>query len=51
MKLIVADTGPLNYLIQIRAMAVLHGLVELVILPAEVLCEMNAEGAPPEVRA
>ena len=28
MKLIVADTGPLNYLIQIRAMAALHGLVE-----------------------
>jgi predicted nucleic acid-binding protein len=50
-KLIVADTGPLNYLIQIRAMDVLHGLVELVILPAEVLCEMNADGAPPEVRA
>lgn len=50
MKLIVADTGPVNYLIQIRCEDVLRGLVDTVILPAHVLNELRAPGAPSAVR-
>ncbi len=51
MKLIVADTGPINYLIQIGCTEVLPGLVEAVILPMEVLGELLADGAPLAVKA
>lgn len=50
MILIVADTGPINYLIQIGCVGVLSQLVKKVVLPAFVLSELQSEGAPTEVR-
>lgn len=50
MKLLVADTGPLNYLIQIGSIGVLPGLAVGVIVPVEVLAELRAAEAPEEVR-
>ena len=50
MILIVADTGPINYLIQIGCVGVLSQLVKKVVLPAFVLSELRSEGAPTEVR-
>lgn len=50
MTLIVADTGPINYLIQIGCVTLLSGLVETVVLPAAVLGELQSEGAPAIVR-
>ena len=50
MILIVADTGPINYLIQIGCVGVLSQLVKKVVLPASVLSELQSEGAPTEVR-
>lgn len=50
MILIVADTGPINYLIQIGCVNVLPELVKNVVLPASVLRELRSEGAPTEVR-
>jgi predicted nucleic acid-binding protein len=50
MILIVADTGPINYLIQIGETDVLPRLVEKVVLPAPVQTELLDEGAPPAVR-
>ncbi len=49
MILIVADTGPINYLIQIGCVNVLSELVKTVALPASVLRELQSEGAPAEV--
>lgn len=51
MKLIVADTGPLNYLIQIGCEDVLRELVASVVLPAGVLDELRTAGAPDGVRS
>jgi predicted nucleic acid-binding protein len=51
MKLIVADTGPMNYLIQLGCEVLLPRLVTTLILPTPVLCELRAAGAPPNVRA
>jgi predicted nucleic acid-binding protein len=50
MILIVADTGPINYLIQIGEIEILPRLVEKVVLPASVQTELLHEGAPPAVR-
>ena len=50
MILIVADTGPINYLIQIGCVGVVSQLVKKVVLPAFVLSELQSEGAPTEVR-
>lgn len=50
MTLIVADTGPLNYLIQIGYIDVLSQLVEVVAIPGEVLVELQASAAPDEVK-
>jgi predicted nucleic acid-binding protein len=50
-KLIVADTDPLNYLMQIGCVLVPRKLVDAVCLPVEVLEELKADGAPPEVRS
>jgi len=49
--LLVADTGPIQYLIQTGCVAALPGLAESVLLPTEVLGELRAGGAPPEVQA
>jgi predicted nucleic acid-binding protein len=50
MILIVADTGPINYLIQIGCVNVLSVLVKTVVLPASVHRELQSEGASTEVR-
>jgi predicted nucleic acid-binding protein len=50
MTLIVADTGPLNYLIQIEVVDVLPHLAETVVIPVEVLAELQASAAPDEVK-
>ena len=47
---IVADTGPLNYLIQIEAIWILEHLFTEVIIPAGVIKELMAEAAPVAVR-
>jgi predicted nucleic acid-binding protein len=51
MILIVADTGPINYLIQIGHIEVLPRLVEKVVLPASVQIELLRDAAPAVVRA
>ncbi len=51
MMLIVADTGPINYLVLTGHVDVLHGLVDRVLLPALVLQELKDAGAPQAVRA
>jgi len=51
MTLIVADTGPINYLIQIGFLSVLPRLVDTVILPQEVVRELRSNNAPSAVRA
>jgi predicted nucleic acid-binding protein len=49
--LIVADTGPINYLIQIGHIEFLPALVERVVIPSSVQAELLRDGAPPDVRA
>ena len=51
MILIVADTGPINYLIQIGCVEVLAELAEKTVLPASVQAELVHHGAPDVVRA
>jgi predicted nucleic acid-binding protein len=50
MKLIVADTGPLNYLIQIEQADILGHLVDEVWLTASIRKELSDPRAPLEVR-
>lgn len=50
MTLIVADTGPVNYLIQIGCVDVLPMLVTAVVLPESVVHELQSDGAPEAVR-
>jgi len=51
MRLVVADTGPLNYLILIEAVDLLPKLFEHVLIPAAVYAELNHTDAPELVRA
>ncbi|MEQ1853641.1 MAG: hypothetical protein ABMA01_18850 [Chthoniobacteraceae bacterium] len=51
MILIVADTGPVNYLIQIGAIGLLGRLAEKTMLPASVQAELLHQAAPEAVRA
>ena len=51
MILIVADTGPINYLIQIGCVDVLGHLAEKTVLPASVQAELIHRAAPEAVRA
>jgi predicted nucleic acid-binding protein len=51
MPVVVADTGPLNYLVQIEAIDVLPKLFDTVIVPVAVHDELTHRGAPPAVRA
>ncbi len=48
--LIVADTGPVNYLVQIGCIGVLPQLAERVVLPALVRAELMHRAAPAAVR-
>lgn len=50
MILIVADTGPINYLVQIGHIAVLAQIAEKTVLPESVAAELRAVGAPDAVR-
>jgi predicted nucleic acid-binding protein len=49
MTVVVADTSPLNYLVLIGEAGVLRSLYGRVVIPPEVLAELSATGAPPEV--
>ena len=50
MRLVIADTGPLNYLILIGHIDLLPVLFERVVLPTTVQGELASSKAPPSVR-
>lgn len=50
MPVVVAATGPLNYLILIGSIDLLHTMFGGVVAPAEVVAELRAPGAPESVR-
>jgi predicted nucleic acid-binding protein len=50
MRLVVADTGPVNYLVLIDAIGVLPNLFERIYIPAAVHAELIDTEAPEEVR-
>ena len=50
MQLVIADTGPVNYLILIGHIGILPELFEKVILPSAVADELANPGTPPSVR-
>ena len=50
MRLVVADTGPLNYLVLIRQVEVLPALFEKIFVPELVRNELQHNEAPPSVR-
>jgi len=50
-RLVIADTGPLNYLILIGHIELLPALFEKVVLPTTVQSELASGKAPPLVRA
>lgn len=49
--IVVADTAPLNYLIQINSVHLLHSLYEQVLVPPAVMQELSHTGAPAAVKA
>jgi predicted nucleic acid-binding protein len=49
-RLVIADTGPINYLILIGHIDILPGLFDKVILPGVVRDELKHRNAPPAVR-
>jgi predicted nucleic acid-binding protein len=51
MRLVVADTGPLNYLVLIDAIELLPKLFEKVFAPEAVRAELLNQDAPAVVRA
>ena len=51
MRLVVADTGPLNYLVLIDEIGLLPALFEKVFAPAAVPAELLNRDAPPAVRS
>ena len=50
MRLVIADTGPINYLVLIGNIDLLPVLFEKVILPSAVEAELSDPDAPPSVR-
>ncbi|HEY1947793.1 MAG TPA: DUF3368 domain-containing protein [Bryobacteraceae bacterium] len=50
MRLVIADTGPINYLILIGCIDLLSALFEKVILPAQVRAELSTRKTPALVR-
>lgn len=50
MIVVVADTSPLNYLVQIRGEHILPQLYERVFVPAAVIEELEHPGTVPAVR-
>src|SRR5881628_3014810 len=51
MIVVVADTSPLNYLVQIDCQHLLPALYERVFIPDAVVKELDHSGTPPVVRA
>ena len=51
MKLVIADTGPLNYLLLIGCIDILPALFQKVILPAAVKAELSDPDTPAMVRS
>jgi predicted nucleic acid-binding protein len=49
MTVVVSDTSPLNYLVMIGEIAILHRLYDRVLIPSEVLAELEHGGTPSEV--
>ena len=50
MRLVIADTGPVNYLILIRHIDLLPRMFERVVLPGAVQHELSSPAAPPAVQ-
>lgn len=51
MKVVVADTSPINYLVLIDCVEILRQLYGQIVIPQAVLNELTAEGAPPKLVA
>jgi predicted nucleic acid-binding protein len=51
MKVVVADTSPLNYLVLIDCIDLLRGLYAHIVIPMEVFNELTVPDAPPQVAA
>ena len=51
MNLVVGDTGPINYLIQIEAIEVLPRLFDRMLIPSSVHLELISSAAPEFVQA
>jgi predicted nucleic acid-binding protein len=49
MKVVVADTSPINYLVLIDCVDLLRELYKRIVIPKLVLDELSAPGAPPRV--
>jgi predicted nucleic acid-binding protein len=50
MTVVIADTSPINYLVLIGEVGILHRLYHRIVIPEEVFAELLDAGAPPEVR-
>ena len=50
MTIIISDTGPLNYLVQIRQVELLARLFEKILVPRQVFEELNQPSTPSEVK-
>ena len=50
MTMVVSDTSPLNYLIQIGSVEILPRLCSTILLPPAVVAELRHPGAPAAVR-
>ncbi len=48
--IVIADTSPINYLVQIGEVELLEKLYEQVIIPNAVFEELNSDFAPTEVK-
>ena len=51
MRVVVADTSPIDYLVLLSCVEVLQQLYGQVVIPAAVFRELSADGAPAEVAA
>ncbi len=51
MKVVIADTSPINYLILIDCVDILRQLYTRIVIPDDVFSELTAVGAPPLVAA
>jgi len=50
MRAVVADTSPINYLVLIGEIGILHDLWRRILIPKEVFRELTDSGSPPAVR-